>query len=78
MHRREALVLIQRDMNKFGLKEVGLLTDCRAYLNVVAKSVHDNYYRYIYDELSRKIHRYRLLVDLSTEVFIGTVESEVK
>ena len=78
MHRREALVLIQRDMDKFSLKEVGFLTDCRTYLNVTAKSPSGNFYRYIYDELSQRIYKYELVIDMRSQVFIGVVESEVK
>ena len=78
MHRREALKLIEADMKKFSYKEVGFLTDCRTYMNVTVKSPNGTFYRYIYDELSRKIRKYNLTVDTNTEVYIGTVESEVK
>ena len=78
MHRREALKLIEADMKKFSYKEVGFLTDCRTYLNVTVKSTNGTFYRYIYDELSRKIRKYNLTVEMSTEVYIGMVESEVK
>ena len=78
MHRNEALKLIEADMKKFCYKEVGFLTDCRTYLNVTVKSPNGTFYRYIYDELSRKVRQYNLTVDTSPEVYIGTVESEVK
>lgn len=78
MHRREALKLIEADIQKFRYKEVGFLTDCRTYLNVTVKSPDGTFYRYIYDELSRKVRKYNLTVETSTEVYIGTIESEVK
>ena len=78
MHRNEALKLIESDMQKYCYKEVGFLTDCRTYLNVTVKSPNGTFYRYIYDELSRKIRKYNLTVDTNTEVYIGRVESEVK
>ena len=78
MHSREALKLIQNDMDKHYLKEVGYLTDGRTFLNVTAKSVNGNFYRYIYDELSRRVRKYDLAIEISTEQYIGTVESEVK
>ena len=78
MHRNEALKLIEADMKQFSYKEVGFLTDCRTYLNVTVKSPSGKFYRYIYDELSRKIRKYDLGIELSTEKFIGMVESEVK
>ena len=78
MHRNEALKLIEADMKKFSYKEVGFLTDCRTYLNVTVKSPNGTFYRYIYDELSRKVRKYNLTVDTNTEVYIGMVESEVK
>lgn len=78
MHRREALKLIESDMKKFSYQEVGFLTDCRTYLNVTVKSPNGTFYRYIYDELSRKVRKYNLAVETSTEVYIGTIESEVK
>ena len=78
MHRREALKLIEADMKKFSYKEVGFLTDCRTYLNVTVKSPNGTFYRYIYDELSQSIRKYNLTVEMNTEVYIGTVESEVK
>ena len=78
MHRREALKLIEADMKKFSYKEVGFLTDCRTYMNVTVKSPNGKFYRYIYDELSRSIRKYNLTVEMSTGVYIGTVESEVK
>ena len=78
MHRNEALKLIEADMKKFCYKEVGFLTDCRTYLNVTVKSPNGTFYRYIYDELSRKVRKYNLTVETSTEVYIGMVESEVK
>ena len=78
MHRNEALKLIEADMKKFCYKEVGFLTDCRTYLNVTVKSPNGTFYRYIYDELSRKVRKYNLAVDTNTEVYIGMVESEVK
>ena len=78
MHRKEALKLIEADMQKFSYKEVGFLTDCRNYLNVTVKSPNGTFYRYIYDELSRKVRKYNLTVETNTEVYIGMVESEVK
>ena len=78
MHRNEALKLIEADMKKYCYKEVGFLTDCRTYLNVTVKSPNGTFYRYIYDELSLKIRKYNLAVDTNTEVYIGTIESEVK
>lgn len=78
MHRREALKLIEADMKKFSYKEVGFLTDCRTYMNVTVKSPNGTFYRYIYDELSQSIRKYNLTVEMNTEVYIGTVESEVK
>ena len=78
MHRNEALKLIEADMKKYCYKEVGFLTDCRTYLNVTVKSPNGTFYRYIYDELSRKVRKYNLIVETNTEVYIGMVESEVK
>ena len=78
MHRNEALKLIESDMKKFCYKEVGFLTDCRTYMNVTVKSPNGTFYRYVYDELSRKVRKYNLTVDTNTEVYIGMVESEVK
>ena len=78
MHRNEALKLIEADMKKFCYKEVGFLTDCRTYMNVTVKSPNGTFYRYIYDELSRKVRKYNLTVDTNTEVYIGMIESEVK
>ena len=78
MHRNEALKLIEADMKKFGYKEVGFLTDCRTYLKVTVKSPNGTFYRYIYDELSRKVRKYNLTAETNSEVYIGMVESEVK
>ena len=78
MHRNEALKLIEADMKKYCYKEVGFLTDCRTYLNVTVKSPDGTFYRYIYDELSRKVRKYNLAVEKFSEVYIGMVESEVK
>ena len=78
MHRNEALKLIEADMKKYCYKEVGFLTDCRTYLNVTVKSPNGTFYRYIYDELSRKVRKYNLTVETASEVYIGMVESEVK
>ena len=78
MHRNEALKLIEADMKKFCYKEVWFLTDCRTYLNVTVKSPNGTFYRYIYDELSRKVRKYNLTVETNSEVYIGMVESEVK
>ena len=78
MHRNEALKLIEADMKKYCYKEVGFLTDCRTYLNVTVKSPDGTFYRYIYDELSRKIRKYNLAIEKFSEVYIGMVESEVK
>ena len=78
MHHNEALKLIEADMKKFCYKEVGFLTDCRTYLNVTVKSPNGTFYRYIYDELSRKVRKYNLTVETNSEVYIGMVESEVK
>ena len=78
MHRKEALKLIEADMQKFSYKEIGFLTDCRTYLNVTVKSPNGTFYRYIYDELSRKVRKYNLTVETNTEVYIGMVESEMK
>ena len=78
MHRNEALKLIESDMQKYRYKEVGFLTDCRTYLNVTVKSPNGTFYRYIYDELSRKVRKYNLTVETASEIYIGMVESEVK
>ena len=78
MHRCEALKLIEADMKKYCYKEVGFLTDCRTYMNVTVKSPDGTFYRYIYDELSRKVRKYNLTVETDSEVYIGMVESEVK
>lgn len=78
MHRNKALKLIEADMQKYRYKEVGFLTDCRTYLNVTVKSPNGTFYRYIYDELSRKVRKYNLTVETASEIYIGMVESEVK
>lgn len=78
MHRNEALKLIESDMQKYRYKEVGFLTDCRTYLNVTVKSPNGTFYRYIYDELSRKVRKYNLTVETDSEIYIGMVESEVR
>ena len=78
MHRREALKLIEADMKTHNMKEVGFITDCRTYLTVTAKSEKGDFYRYIYDDLCKYVRRFHLTEQLSTEVYIGTVESEVR
>ena len=80
MHRREALKLIQDDMDKNFLKEVGYVTDGRTYMNVTAKAMNGEFYRYCYNALSEVIGKYKLVMDITTQEVISFVDTgrEVK
>lgn len=75
MQRREALKLIQDDMDKHYLKEVGYLTDGRTYMNVTAKAMNGEFYRYCYDALSEVIRKYKLVIDMKTQEVISFVDT---
>lgn len=75
MQRREALKLIQDDMDKHNLKEVSYLTDGRTYMNVTAKSTNGEFYRYCHDALCTVIRKYKLIVDINSQQIIGHIDT---
>lgn len=76
MYKREALYIINRDIQQNHLTEVGYYTDGRTFINVTARSPNNVYYRYIYDALSDQVNKYEMQVALSTRQFINHVKGE--